>query len=228
MASSSSLVDSRPDVVRRLAIDMGSVQPPPHRPERGRRRLARRSPGPKNSDAATCQVKALANGTLGVGRSVGRRVELMRYRQRHDPDLVDTTLSGANCIAVNGSHALQVRFPTREYETTFGQALGVISFDHDAFAIAGLTRSGFGRSFRTAWGSAAGGGEGYACVKTGPGGDSEPPCDGPSTATSGTLDLALLWKRRDDTPPNECGNGWSVRGSDLATRTTRPLGWIMT
>jgi hypothetical protein len=150
------------------------------------------------------EVKQLANSTLGTTLTPE---QWNSCADVIDPDSVDTALSGANCITVNtGRTQIQVRIPTRPYEAVFAGAAGVDSFDHDAFAIAGLSRFGFGSVLPFGLGTGAGAGDGYLCVKTGPGGHSEPPCGGPESGNFGYLDFGYFGNSEINTT-NDCGNG---------------------
>jgi hypothetical protein len=189
-----------------LAIDMGAVYS--HRRIDQNAADAGELGGAQDllSDNATlvAQVKARVHGTLGETLSAA---EWNSCGSVVDPDSVDTMMSGSNCITVNvGRTRIQVRIPTRQYNTSFGRVLGVNSLDHDAFAIAGLVRSGFGAILPFGLSLGAGAGDGYACVKTGPGGHSESPCSGPASGNFGFLDFGFHGSAEINTP-NDCGNG---------------------
>ena len=149
-------------------------------------------------------VKQLAHGTLDTELT---DAQWNSCGSITDPDNVDTPLSGANCMTVNsGRTQVQVRIPTQQYATSFGRVAGVTSFDHDAFAIAGLSRFGFGSVLPFGLATGAGGGDGYVCVKTGPGGHSEPPCGGPESGNFGYLDFGYFGSSEINTT-QDCGNG---------------------
>ncbi|MFP5255710.1 MAG: pilus assembly protein TadG-related protein [Acidimicrobiia bacterium] len=150
------------------------------------------------------EVKSLVHGTLeetisdALWDSCGAIV---------DPDPVDTPLAGASCITVNaGRTRIQVRIPTRTQDAVFGGVVGVDGYDHDAFAIAGWVRSGFGSVLPFGLAAGGGGGDGMVCVKTGPGGHSEPPCGGPSSGNFGYLDFAYFGST-DLNTTLDCSNG---------------------
>ncbi|MDP1807554.1 MAG: Tad domain-containing protein [Acidimicrobiales bacterium] len=149
-------------------------------------------------------VKALTHGTLGTTLTDAQWNSCGAIT---DADSVDVALTGANCITVNpGRTRLQVRIPTQQYGATLSRVVGVSSFDHSAFAIAGLVKAGFGSVLPFGLGAGAGGGDGYVCVKTGPGGHSEPPCSGPSSGNFGYLDLAYFGNA-DVNTNLDCSNG---------------------
>ncbi|MGQ0830345.1 MAG: Tad domain-containing protein [Microthrixaceae bacterium] len=157
-----------------------------------------------NDSGLASVVKDLAHGTLGVTLSDAQWNSCSGIT---DPDNVDTALSGANCITVNvGRSRIQVRIPTRDHPSVFGGAIGISGYAHNAFAIAGLVRSGFGAVLPFGLGAGAGGGDGQVCVKTGPGGHSEPPCDGPSSGNFGYLDFAYFGSA-DLNTTLDCGSG---------------------
>lgn len=189
-----------------LAIDMGAVY--------NHRRIDQNSADAGSlggaqdllSDNVTlvAQVKARVHGTLGKTLSTA---EWNSCGSISDPDPVDTAMPGSNCITVNvGRTRVQVRVPTRQYGTSFARVLGVNSFDHDAFAIAGLVEAGFGSILPFGLSLGAGGGDGYACIKTGPGGHSESPCSGAASGNFGYLDFGYHGSAEINTP-KDCGNG---------------------
>lgn len=149
-------------------------------------------------------VKQLAHGTLGTTLTDAQWNSCGAIT---DADSVDIALTGANCITTNpGRTRLQVRIPTQQYGATLSRVVGVSSFDHSAFAIAGLVKAGFGSVLPFGLGAGAGGGDGYVCVKTGPGGHSEPPCSGPASGNFGYLDLAYFGNA-DVNTNLDCSNG---------------------
>lgn len=150
------------------------------------------------------QVKTLAHGTLETTLTDAQWNSCGAIT---DPDPVDLPLPGANCITVNpGRTQLQVRLPVQQYGTSLARVVGVNSFDHSAFAIAGLVKAGFGSILPFGLSAGAGGGDGYVCVKTGPSGHSEPPCSGPASGNFGYLDFAYFGST--DIGTNlDCGNG---------------------
>lgn len=124
-----------------------------------------------------------------------------------DGDQVDTPMSGANCITTNGARTqLQVRLPTQVLNSVFGRAAGVNSFDHTAFAIAGVRSAGFGSVLP--FGMPAGGsGDGYSCIKSGSGGTSVEPC-GSTTGNFGYVDFSQFGNSDSGfNTPLDCGNG---------------------
>lgn len=150
------------------------------------------------------EVKTLAHNTLGVTFT---DAEWNSCGSITDPDNVDTAVSGANCITVNlGRSQVQVRIPTTTLPSAFGRAVGINGYSHTAFSIAGLRRQGFGAVLPFGLGAGAGGGDGMVCVKTGPGGHSEPPCDGPSSGNFGYLDFGYFGSADLNTSV-DCGNG---------------------
>lgn len=156
-----------------------------------------------NADVVT-EVKAVAHATLGVTLTDEQWNSCGAIT---DPDDVDTVMSGANCITINtGRTRVQVRIPTREQESTFGAVVGIEGYAHDAFAIAALAHEGFGSILPFGLGAGAGGGDGQVCVKTGPGGHAEPPCDGPSSGNFGYLDFAYFGSS-DLNTTTDCSNG---------------------
>lgn len=151
------------------------------------------------------QVKTLAHNTLGVTFTP---TQWNSCGSIADPDSVDTAVSGSNCITVNqGRSQVQVRIPTTDLPSRFGRVVGINGYSHTAFAIAGLRRQGFGAVLPFGLGAGAGGNDGLVCVKTGPGGHSEPPCDGPSSGNFGYLDFAYFGNSDLNIPNPDCSNG---------------------
>ncbi len=158
------------------------------------------------SDAVlVAEVKKLANNTLG-----GTPLSDAQWNSCGgitDPDTVDTPLSGANCITVNGARSrIQVRIPTQQLNSVFGRAAGVNSFNHSAFAIAGLVSAGFGSVLPFGMPSGAGAGDGLVCIKSGSGGTSVEPCDGSSSGNFGYVDFSQYGSDEVNTA-KDCGNG---------------------
>ncbi|MEQ1787578.1 MAG: pilus assembly protein TadG-related protein [Acidimicrobiales bacterium] len=150
------------------------------------------------------EVKSLAESTLGATLTAA---DWNSCGAITDPDSIDTVLSGANCITTNGARTqLQVRIPTRQLNATFGRVAGINSFDHDAFAIAGLVSTGFGSVLPFGMPSSAGGGDGYACIKSGSGGTSVEPCGGASSGNFGYVDFGQFGNTDVGTSLS-CGNG---------------------
>jgi len=150
------------------------------------------------------EVKHLAHETIGVTLTAA---EWNSCGTITDPDGVDTPLSGANCITVNtGRTQLQVRIPTRAMSSIFGRAAGFESFDHDAFAIAGLASTGFGSVLPFGMPAGVGGGDGYACIKSGSDGTTVEPCQS-SSGNFGYVDFGQFGNTDVNSGAADCGNG---------------------
>lgn len=158
-----------------------------------------------SSDATVvAEVKGVVHGTLGTTLTSAQWNSCGTIT---DPDPVDTPLAGANCITVDGSRRrIQVRIPTRQYDAAFAPVVGIEGFDHSAFAIAGEFRAGLGGVLPFGLGPGSSSGDGYVCVKSGPGGHSEPPCDGSSSGNFGFLDFATFGDTELGTTL-DCSNG---------------------
>ena len=75
--------------------------------------------------------------------------------------------TGANCIAIDSARRrVMVRIPVREYDAAFAQMVGVSSFEHSAFAVAGVVIEGFGGVLPFALAS---GGGAFTCIERGGG-----------------------------------------------------------
>jgi hypothetical protein len=150
------------------------------------------------------QIKDSAQKTLGTTYTAAQWNSCGAIT---DPDAVDTALAGANCITTNGGrNQVQVRIPLTAMSSIFGRAAGINSFDHSAFAIAGVASGGFGSvlPFAMPTGSP---GDGYSCIKSGSGGTSVEPCD----STSGNFGYVDFAQFGNTDPafntPLDCGNG---------------------
>lgn len=149
-------------------------------------------------------VKGVVHTTLGTTLT---SAEWNSCGGMTDPDPVDIPIPGSNCITTNGARTqVQVRVPTREVNSIFGRAAGVNSFSHDAFAIAGIKSAGFGNVLPFGMPASAGGGDGYACIKSGSGGTSVEPCGGSSSGNYGYVDFGQYGNTEVGTT-TECGNG---------------------
>jgi Flp pilus assembly protein TadG len=147
----------------------------------------------QGSDATiVAQVRTLVEGTLELPAGT-LDFNSCGTANVADVDSVDTLFTDASCIARNAARTqLQVRLPTQTYSSIFGSLVGVDGFQHSAFAIAGRGRAGFGGPLPFAMSAGAGGGDGYVCLKTGPGGHAARPCDGPSSGNLGYVDFAFF------------------------------------
>jgi len=108
-----------------------------------------------------------------------------------DDDSIDTPVDGKNCITSTAAKdVLQVRIPVQIYDAGFARVAGA-TLKHSAFAIAGIESVGLGGVLPLPLAPGAGGGDGYVCVRTGPGGslDAIPPCDKQVTGGFGNVDF---------------------------------------
>ena len=124
-----------------------------------------------------------------------------------DTDTVDIPMAGANCITRDASRGrIQVRVPVQQLSSVFGTVVGLDSYQHTAFAIAGTVGAGFGNVLPLGIAAGTGGGDGYVCAKTGPGGHAEAPCGGPESGNFGFLDFGYFGSDVHGTSI-DCGNG---------------------
>lgn len=133
-------------VVAALVVDMGGVyserRSDQNAADAGALAAAFALPNRVNATAAAKQYVhdtlgiTFVSGTAGQGwDSCGAKAVPSGY----------TKVTGSNCIAFNGSaRRALVRIPEQEYDTGFGQVIGITELSHSAFAIAGLTPLGFG------------------------------------------------------------------------------------
>ncbi|MGI8709711.1 MAG: hypothetical protein ACR2LA_01775, partial [Acidimicrobiales bacterium] len=117
--------------------------------------------------------------------------------------------AGRNCISFSSANSrIRVRIPGQYYSTAFGRVVGKNQIRHSAFAIAGVSQRGFGGVLPFGMPAGAGTGDGYACIKSNSGGQSEAPCDGPDSGNFGTIDIGFFGNEDLGTTQN-CGSGQS-------------------
>jgi hypothetical protein len=117
-------------------------------------------------------------------------------------DIVD----GKNCITRDET-LLRVKTPPRAVEAVFGKALGETTYEHSAFAIAGVTREGFGGVLPFGLFTNE---SGHICLRTDNPSSPVSPCNGTATGDSGLLNLnfygsVLQGTEVDCNPSNSAG-----------------------
>ena len=105
---------------------------------------------------------------------------------------------------------VRVRIPDQYIATAFAQLVGFDQVRHSAFAIASTRGSGFGGVLPFGMPAGAGSSDGYACVKSGAGGQSEAPCDGPDSGNFGLIDFGFFGSVEIGTTI-DCGSGSARR-----------------
>ena len=105
------------------------------------------------------------------------------------------------CISFDPSGFLRVRVPDQDSPTTFARVLGATEITTNADAIARILTQGGGgiKPFGLGSGVAEGSNQ---CLSSGPGGNSQPPCDGPVSGNFGTLKVRLFGNTALGTTPN--------------------------
>jgi Flp pilus assembly protein TadG len=143
------------------------------------------------------QVKTLAHSSLGytfTNTEWNSCAAFAAPNTSADPDPVDTPVTGSNCITVDGTagsrRRIQVRLPSKVYDTSFGRVVGLDDFDHTAFAIAGLQRIGFGSILPFAF--PVGGGNGLNCLKDPSSGHGDEVCPGSTAGNFRYVDLTFF------------------------------------
>lgn len=172
------------------------------------------------SDAAiVTEVQLLVRETLGFSASDPDWTSLnWDSCSLTDGDAVDTEVNGLSCITTNGNAKtrIQVKLPAQTYETFFGGVVGADTFDHTAFAIAGVVSVGFGNVLPFGLPGGAGGGDGYECIKTGTSGHSEPPCGGPASGNFGYVEFAFYGNSDIGTTEDCTGHPNERRANNMA------------
>lgn len=124
-----------------------------------------------------------------------------------DAGALPVRATGRNCISFSSANSrIRVRIPDQYHETAFGGVIGKGKVRHSAFAIAGVAQRGFGGVLPFGMPAGASGGDGYACVKSNSGGQSEAPCNGPDSGNFGTIDIGL-YGNEDLGTKLSCGSG---------------------
>lgn len=148
-----------------FAVDLGGVY------------NARRQDQSAADSAALAAVQDVTDTTLLVEQARNRAADTLGV----DPASLDfdscvagdlppgfTGVTGANCIGLDNTGVrVAVRVPTRQYTTAFARLVGLDTFDHSAFAVAGQGREGFGGVLPFALFSGVG--TGFGCIRQGTG-----------------------------------------------------------
>jgi len=136
--------------------------------------------------------------------------------------LTDALGNVYDCISVADGAYLRVKLPITEVDTTFGKILGVDTIATDAAAIARIAPDGGGADI-IPLAIPANAGSGSNCIRTGPGGTSQPPCDGPANGNFFMVDAPL--KGNDDLGTTRtCTGSKSARfNSNLAVGFDHPV-----
>lgn len=128
-----------------------------------------------------------------------------------DPGALDNQITGYNCLSVNnGGNRLRVRLPDQQYTTFFAHLVGLDDFTHSAAAEAEFVGAGFGNVLPFGIPSLGGGG-GYICPASPPGGLATAPCSGPDGGNFGYLNMAFY-----ETAECNTGGGANRFGQNLA------------
>ena len=205
-----------------------ALQRAAQRPERCRHERARRSPESRRHDCVLiAEVKA--PGALdALGRHARRRPQWNSCGAITDPDPIDTALAGANCITTNGARTqIQVRIPDSTDECSLRQRCRRERLRSRRVRHRRSQRSaGFGNVLPFGMPVSAGGGDGYACIKSGSGGTSVEPCDGADVRQLRLRRLRSVRQRGAVGTTPDCGNGGqrdSARANNMAVgRRPRP------
>lgn len=96
-----------------------------------------------------------------------------------------------SCITFDATRSkIEVRLPTQQYSTAFGKIVGLTSFSHSAFAVAGLQAKGFGGVLP--FGLPATSGDGHVCPKSNSNGLASDPCNGSTSGNFGYLNFGIF------------------------------------
>ena len=117
------------------------------------------------------------------------------------------TVNGANtqCISYDPAGLVRVKVPPQFVKANFGKVVGINGFNSSAVAVASLKPTGGGILPLLVVSGAAPGDE--ICLKSGSGGTSADPCDGPDSGNFGTLDSPIYGNELYGTTGIACGSG---------------------
>jgi len=114
-----------------------------------------------------------------------------------------TTPSGKlDCISFDAGGYVRVNLPQLEFETTFGQLMGVDELEASAAAVARIANRGGGGILPFALLSSAAQGQ-HVCMRDSSGGHAEEPCDGPDAGNFGALQ-SIHYGTQLDGPSRNC------------------------
>lgn len=147
------------------------------------------------------QSLGLAPGTLDFDSCAGDANALANVVTASDG-------STRNCMTREG-RLLRVQLPLQQADAYFGVVIGRDSYDHDAFAIAGLTREGYGNVLPFALFTSD---VGHVCLRTDNPSSPLSPCAGTETGDSGLLDLTQFGDPTLGTSANCPGQGAGPAG----------------
>ena len=109
------------------------------------------------------------------------------------------------CISFNPAGLVRVRVPNQFVKSSFGKVIGISGFNAMAGATASLKPTGGGILPLLLVSGATVGDE--ICLKSGSGGTSGDPCDGPDSGNFGTLNSPIYGNELYGTQSIACGNG---------------------
>ena len=190
-----------------LAVDVGQIY------------SARRSDQSAADAAALAAAQDLPNTTSAVSTAIrvaedNLRVDLPASSWNScgtETGALAVRASGANCISFDAPrNRVRVRIPDQYIATAFAQLVGFDEMRHSAFAVASTRGSGFGGVLPFGMPAGAGSSDGYACVKSGAGGQSEAPCNGPDSGNFGLIDFGFFGSVEIGTTI-DCGSGSARR-----------------
>jgi hypothetical protein len=106
------------------------------------------------------------------------------------------------CISMDAGGFVRVNLPQLEFDTTFGQLLGVSQLETSADAVAKIANRGGGGILPFALLATASEGQ-HTCLRDGSGGHAEEPCDGPDAGNFGALE-SPHYGTHPDGPARNC------------------------
>jgi hypothetical protein len=114
----------------------------------------------------------------------------------------DTPSGRLDCISFDAGGYVRVNLPQLEFETTFGQLMGIDELETSAAAVARIASRSGGGILPFALLSSAGQGQ-HVCMRDGSGGHAEEPCDGPDAGNLGALQ-SIHYGTQPEGPSRNC------------------------
>lgn len=131
-----------------------------------------------------------------------------------DTEKLADVVDGKNCIT-RDEFLIRVKTPPRTINAIFGKAIGTDSYEHSAFAIAGLTLEGFGGVLPFGLFTDS---SGHVCLRTDNPSTPVSPCTGSDTGDTGVLNLGfysstILGTPEDCNPANGGGTNGRLKNN---------------
>jgi Flp pilus assembly protein TadG len=187
-----------------LVVDVGSVYAERRRDQSAADAGASAAAQDLRSSPATAAAAAIDYAERGLGKDLS---DAAWNSCTTDTGALPVRAASFNCVSYNTTRSrVRVRVPDQYTDTAFADVIGIDRMRHSAFAVAGITQRGFGGVLPFGMPAGGGAGEGYACIKSNSGGQSQAPCNGPDSGNFGTIDITFFGSE-DHGTTKSCGSG---------------------